>query len=295
MEKEKAKVLGACWDPMRKRWYIPLHLSHETKSFSRWLPKEDKDRIKKEEEKIAAEKTQSSEPELNLKIDGGEKLAAEQTQPSEPELNFKTTDTIDEHVVFYDIETTGLFSAPTVGDVPHFQQLHCFHNCRIVQMSYVVCNKSTLDIIEVGNHIIQASDFDIGNSEFHGITKEISLSSGIPFSEAALKFLHACSNATHLLAHNSAFDVVVTQSELYRSGLADLNNALNSMEVICTMKKTKELVKATDKLGRIKNPKLKELYEFATNRKIQNEHDSLFDTLNLYEAIKALVNSGQLK
>lgn len=37
-EKDQAKALGACWDPLKKRWYIPESLLDQQENFSRWLP-----------------------------------------------------------------------------------------------------------------------------------------------------------------------------------------------------------------------------------------------------------------
>jgi hypothetical protein len=40
-EKNDAKALGAWWDPARKQWYVPRHVS--AAAFSRWLPEESSD------------------------------------------------------------------------------------------------------------------------------------------------------------------------------------------------------------------------------------------------------------
>ena len=40
-EKDKAKELGAWWDPDRKSWFVPK--GKEVEPFKRWLPEEAED------------------------------------------------------------------------------------------------------------------------------------------------------------------------------------------------------------------------------------------------------------
>jgi hypothetical protein len=55
------------------------------------------------------------------------------------------------------------------------------------------------------------------------------------------------------------------------------------------MKLTKNLVKAQFKSGvGIKDPNLKELYFYATGKEMKNHHNSLYDTINLYDALKVI-------
>ena len=56
---------------------------------------------------------------------------------------------------------------------------------------------------------------------------------------------------------------------------------------------TKPHVKATDKNGKLKNPKLSELYEFATGRPMENAHDSLHDTRNLHSSIVEIASKSR--
>jgi DNA polymerase III epsilon subunit-like protein len=197
-------------------------------------------------------------------------------------------------VVFYDIETTGLFESSRFRHTPLYHQLKYFAKCRIVQMSYVVCKKSTLEIVDQGDIIIKADNFEIDNGEFHGVTTERSLKEGVRFESAANRFLAACANATHIVAHNADFDVLVTKSELHRYRLKALFEQFSNLKVVCSMKATKDVVKCVNKKGIIKNPRLKELFEFATNETIEGEHNALFDTLNLHMAIRTLIDNKTL-
>ncbi|CAM9863139.1 unnamed protein product, partial [Ectocarpus fasciculatus] len=185
----------------------------------------------------------------------------------------------NELVVIYDIETSGLYTSTKYRTVPLYNQLKYFNTCRIVQMSYVVCKRGSFDIVDQGDMIIKADGFNIANEQFHGVTMERSEQEGIPFEDAAKKFLTACNGASYLIAHNAMFDVLVTRSELFRYNLTDCLTEFDALKVVCSMKKTKAVVKCKGKDNRIKNPKLKELYEFAIDKKIENEHNAMFDVL----------------
>jgi hypothetical protein len=89
----------------------------------------------------------------------------------------------------------------------------------------------------------------------------------------------------------------VYKSELYRYGLADCLAAVERKTVICSMLQTREIVKAPSKNGwtKTKPPSLLELYRFATGKpEMANAHNSLYDVINLHEAVKALVLKKQL-
>ena len=54
----------------------------------------------------------------------------------------------------------------------------------------------------------------------------------------------------------------------------------------------KNIVKATNKYG-IKFPSLAELYKFVFKKNIENAHNSKYDVINLYDAIKILYDQKQ--
>ena len=93
---------------------------------------------------------------------------------------------------------------------------------------------------------------------------------------------------THIIAHNALFDINVITSELYRYGLEDIIHELDSKDIYCSMKHTKKLVNAKNRYGKLKDPSLSELYEFACKKPIQNAHNSKYDVINLHYAMKTL-------
>ena len=73
-----------------------------------------------------------------------------------------------------------------------------------------------------------------------------------------------------------------------------MTEELEKIDVICTMKATKNLVGAVGKTNRLKYPNLKELYRFSTGKELEGHHNSKYDVLNLHEAIQCLVRKEML-
>jgi len=81
----------------------------------------------------------------------------------------------------------------------------------------------------------------------------------------------------------------VLRSEMYRYKLEYIIELIDTKMFFCTMRKTKHLVGATFKnSNNLKDPNLKELYYYTFDEEMENHHNSLYDTRNLYEIVKKL-------
>ena len=122
--------------------------------------------------------------------------------------------------LFIDTETNGLPDMKDMkwGKYPLFYDLVKYDSARIVQLSFIVTDKS-FNNIDLQDYIIKREGFSINNSEFHSITDEISDKDGIDFNDAFYAFYESLKKTTHIVAHNIEFDVSVIKSELYRRGL----------------------------------------------------------------------------
>jgi len=200
------------------------------------------------------------------------------------------------YVIFFDLETTGFPQRTTTpGGYPPYSKIAAYESARIVQISFMLCNASDLSQVDFKNIIIRSDGFDIPNGDFHGVTLERSLAEGTDFTQAVLGEIEpSFQRADYLIAHNSEYDINVLKSEWFRYGFNPLLNHIEGLSVICSMKKTRSIVRALDSRSRLKNPKLAELYEFATNNAIENAHDAKYDVINLHEAIKTLVDNKVL-
>ena len=188
----------------------------------------------------------------------------------------------------FDTETSGLPVTPRYGEYYDYWDLECYNCSRIVQISYIVSDDD-YNIIEDSNTIIKRDRFNIDNSRFHGITNEISDTEGIEFVEFSKTLYTSLKRCNRIVAHNIDFDINVLRSELYRYNLHYIIELIDTMRFICTMKVTKRMVNATFKNSiTIKDPNLKELYFYATGERMENHHNSYYDTLNLFTIIKKL-------
>jgi len=148
--------------------------------------------------------------------------------------------------------------------------------------------------IEFIDFVVKTDGYSIGNSQFHGITDEISATEGVPFSQIAETLSVFLKKVSHIVAHNAIFDMSILKSELFRLGLYSIIDELNTKQILCTMKHTKKIVKALNKFGNIKYPSLAELYSFVFNKNIENAHNSKYDVINLHGIVKNMYDSNQL-
>ena len=196
----------------------------------------------------------------------------------------------------FDIETTGF--PDRVGWNYYYPptDLSKYSKSRVVSVSYAVLGED-YDITQSGSHIIKRNGFAIPNSNFHGITDEMSDKSGITIEKLALEMEKVIrdNNITTLIAHNILFDFNVMASEFHRNDCRAVFEILCNLDKYCTCENDgiKKMVGLKVKAGRkyvTKSPKLDELYKFFFDREMKNPHDSMWDVRNLCECLKELYN-----
>ena len=197
--------------------------------------------------------------------------------------------------LFIDTETNGLPDMKDMvwGNYPDFHDSKKYDSARIVQLSFIVTDKQ-YNNLDLQDYIIKREGFDINNSEFHSITNEVSDKEGIDFDKAFNAFYESLKKTDHIIAHNIAFDISVIKSELYRRKLFHIIEEINKKKLLCTMRHTKNIIKIINKFGKYKYPSLKELYRYCFDKEIENAHNSKYDVINLYDAIKKLYDDGIL-
>ena len=91
--------------------------------------------------------------------------------------------------LFIDTETNGLPDMTNIkyGNYPIFTDINKYNTARIIQLSFMLCDEN-LKELEMHDYIIKRENFEINNSEFHGITNDIS-DNGINFYESLLIYL----------------------------------------------------------------------------------------------------------
>ena len=110
----------------------------------------------------------------------------------------------------FDVETTGLL--PKIKDIEQYPY--------ITQLSYVIYDKKTDQILKSVNHYIRIPEqIEIPEivTNITGITKEICDTKGISIIDALTEFYHDIHNCDNIVAHNYAFDYQIIQAEMKRN------------------------------------------------------------------------------
>jgi len=192
--------------------------------------------------------------------------------------------------LIFKIATNGLpdRSGLLWGKEPNYTENSKYSSCRIVQISYLLCDDS-YEIVEQKTYIIKATNFKIENSEFHGITDNISENNGILFSDMANDLKQYLNKVDTLISHSVNFNICVLKNELYRNNMNDIIDIINNKKLICTVERYTNLV-GIPKKGGYKAPSLEELYEKVMKKSILKKYDIKEDVINLHKILLTLNN-----
>lgn len=172
--------------------------------------------------------------------------------------------------LIFDTETTGL---------PHNKTapVEDFDNWpRLVQIAWQL-HGPTGDLLSVGNHIVKPEGFTIPfNAEkIHGISTERAQEVGENLLEVLEKFTVDVKKAKVLVGHNIEFDNKIIGAEYLRS---ELDNILTDFPNIDTSTETVQFTQLAGGIGgRLKQPRLSELYEALFSQPMKDAHDAAYD------------------
>ena len=172
--------------------------------------------------------------------------------------------------LIFDTETTGLphnKSAP-VEDLDNWP--------RLVQVAWQLHDHSG-KLLSTGNHIVKPEGFTIPfNAEkIHGISTKHALEVGKNLTEVLDIFSEDVKRAEVLVGHNIEFDNKIIGAEYLRTSK---ENLLASARNIDTAIDTKEFCQLSGGIGgRLKSPKLIELYEKLFGEPFADAHDAAYD------------------
>ncbi|MCP4458776.1 MAG: DNA polymerase III subunit alpha [Cytophagales bacterium] len=170
----------------------------------------------------------------------------------------------------FDTETTGLPHNKTapVEDLDNWP--------RLVQIAWQL-HDATGKLLSQGNHIVKPEGFTIpfNAAKIHGISTERALEVGEPLGEVLDKFTKDVDKSKVLVGHNIEFDNKIIGAEYLRVGkenlLVDFPNSDTSTETV-------EFCQLPGGLGgRLKLPKLLELYEKLFGEPFADAHDAAYD------------------
>ena len=152
----------------------------------------------------------------------------------------------------------------------------------ISQISWIITSKTGKEIVK-RDFIILPEGYEISKNatSVHGITNEIAHKKGISirFVIDVLKQDIEENKCYKICGHNVKFDIHSVEAECLRLGYTDLFEALVNFhyEDTCGNSKIMHYVGGRDSRGRIKKPKLIELYTKLFNEGFEGAHDSMAD------------------
>lgn len=189
-------------------------------------------------------------------------------------------------ICYFDTETTGL---PPKGakwdETPDLFP-------RICQLSWIFNGKEE-------NHIIRPDGWEIPQeaTNVHGITTEYALEHGEPLGMVMAKFIFDCSRAKLICGHNLYFDVSTIKAEIMRADAYGeyIEKALHKGKRIDTMRPSMKWVDARFADGRLKFPKLEELYARCFPGESFPAHDAIEDVRAVVRCLPVLVQNGLIE
>ena len=174
--------------------------------------------------------------------------------------------------LFFDVETTGL---PPRNASPSCYEK--YDGCRVVSIAWVLRDSTSIYSQRYSVCDPCILEKEIGAEFIHGISREIIDKYGNPIETVIHEFMDDVRKSDIIVAHNIAFDKNVVSAELYRMGSPTDADELLNHKNLCTMMSTINVVKAKNKWGSNKWPKLEELHMFLFKEGFGNAHHALAD------------------
>jgi DNA polymerase III epsilon subunit-like protein len=180
--------------------------------------------------------------------------------------------------LFLDLETTGLPQTISFHKYYDYKELEKYENARIVSICIYLYDDQGV-IIKKFYSLIKPNNFEVKNSEIHGLTYEMLHNEGKEWFEIIEEIRNLILESKLIIGHNVNFDKNVLCSELYRNNYHSLANILIQKETYCTMINGKNITKIKNKYD-YKYPKLSELFTHLFKEEIQNSHNAEYDVIN---------------
>lgn len=206
--------------------------------------------------------------------------------------------TLNNRILFFDVETNGLLPSRNENFVPDPKQMASYPH--ILQLSFIVFNLLTKTIEMHADYYIRPP---IGVTispfvtELTGINIDLCMEKGVHIADAMEHFQYAYENSDTIVSHNLAFDSAMIRVEQLRNNryiasqcpkvlqmFNPIYDDLFEIEHFCTMKAGLDLcnIMMPYKNGNgmyKKWPTLKELYLHLFGFVPTNLHNSMVDTL----------------
>jgi len=166
----------------------------------------------------------------------------------------------------------------------------------ILQISWILLDESFRELKKENCYLDYKGEIPIEAYRVNKISKELLREKGEPTKTVLKKFLEDVALTEYIVCHNVDFDFPIILAELHRNGF---NYEMAYIHTICTMHESKYFVNVYDSIGRIKSPRLEELYHKCFNDsenkgRIVKLHDASADVAYTAQCLKYLVENDHL-
>jgi DNA polymerase III epsilon subunit-like protein len=178
-----------------------------------------------------------------------------------------------------DTETNGLPITRGFNDYYPYTDNTKYNSARLVQLSWRIIDEQFNEVC-FKDFIIKRDRFKIKNSQFHGITNEISDQKGQDFNDVIEIFYNDLKRCSLIIAHCLVFDLNILLNHCYRYNKQNIIDELNNKEQFCTMENSMKLLKIPNPRGSgFKCPSLNELHNYYFKKNVENAHNAYYDVL----------------
>jgi len=202
-------------------------------------------------------------------------------------------------LLFVDTETN-CFAEEIGADTwkrPHYEDDGSVIYPRISQISWII-TKTDGEVRVSRDFIIKPNGYEISANatSVHGITNEYANEVGVPIEKVISLLIKDFIeyNCYKICGHNVKFDIHMIEAEALRLKLIGFYHKLveSHFEDTCTNSKVMHYVGGLDKRGRIKKPRLSELYMKIFGKEFEGAHNSMADITATKECYFELVTMG---
>lgn len=199
-------------------------------------------------------------------------------------------------IVVYDTETTGCVRGTdyTNPNMPF-----------LASIAAVLYDDKAHRIVASINSMVQPDGWTMPEEagKVNGLTNEVLQQLGVPAPALLPTCVALLFKADLRVAHNVDFDSKVIAAALWRHIIREDSEETAHKTIekwfalpsYCTMRESESIVKALNKRGQLKYPKLTEAYKFFFDRELDRAHSANADTvaaLEIYLALKKQENNN---
>lgn len=202
-------------------------------------------------------------------------------------------------ILCFDTETTGIIRGNDYTNP---------NNPFLASIAALLYDTTAHKVISSLNAMIQPAGWNMPEEAgtINGLSIEYLNAVGISASIVLPAFVALASKADLIVAHNVDFDTKIMSATLWRHLLEEEENLTEKrahdliknwpyFPTFCTMKESKDIVKAQTKSGKIKYPKLTEAYEFFFNKPLDRAHSANADAVAVLEIYLAIQSHKETK